>query len=109
MLVNFDLNSAKLTPDAEAKLQEFVKALQDNRLSGLHFVVAGYTDASGSERYNESLSVRRAQSVMAFLLEKGVSPARLKAIGFGESHPRVADPYDPVNRRVEMQLNTAAN
>ncbi len=109
MLVNFDLNSARLTPDARAKLEEFVKALQDNRLSQLHFVVAGYTDASGSERYNEDLSVRRAQSVMAFLLENGVKPARLKAVGFGETHPRVADPYDPVNRRVEMRLNSTTN
>ncbi len=106
MLVNFDLNSAALSPDAKAKLTEFSKALRDNRLSALSFVVEGYTDASGTRQYNDELSRRRAESVTAFLLANGIESSRLNAVGFGPSNPRVANPYDPVNRRVEMRIKT---
>lgn len=105
MLVNFDLNSAALTPDAQAKLAEFAKALKDNRLKAHTFLVEGYTDASGTVPYNDALSERRAQSVTAYLLSSGIEATRLKPIGMGESHPRVANPYDPANRRVEMRIN----
>jgi len=104
MLINFDLDSAALTPDAQKKLAEFAKALQDNRLRAHNFLVEGYTDASGSASYNEGLSQRRAQSVTAFLLSSGIESARINAIGKGETEPRAADPYDPVNRRVEMRI-----
>jgi outer membrane protein OmpA-like peptidoglycan-associated protein len=104
MLVNFDLNSAQLTPDARAKLTEFSKALKDNRLSALNFVVEGYTDASGTQQYNQGLSQRRAESVETFLLANGIESTRLSAVGLGQTHPRVPDAYDPVNRRVEMRI-----
>ena len=104
MLINFGLDSATLEPDAQAKLDEFAKALKDSRLNSLSFAVEGYTDASGSTAYNEGLSQRRAKSVTAFLLSRGVEPSRLSAIGMGENNPRSADPYDPVNRRVEMRI-----
>jgi len=104
MLINFDLDSSDLTPDARTKLAEFSKALQDNRLRSHNFLVEGYTDASGSAGYNEGLSQRRAQSVSAFLLSSGIDSARISAIGKGETEPRVDNPYDPVNRRVEMRI-----
>ena len=104
MLVNFNLDSSELAPDARAKLAEFARALQDNRLKAHAFVVEGYTDASGSTVYNDGLSQRRAQAVTAFLLANGIEPTRLSAIGLGETHPRSADPYDPANRRVEMRI-----
>lgn len=104
MSVNFELDSADLIPDARVKLGEFAKALKDNRLKAHTFVVEGHTDASGSEVYNEGLSQRRAQSVTAFLLSSGIEPSRINAIGMGETHPRNANPYDPVNRRVEMRI-----
>jgi OOP family OmpA-OmpF porin len=106
MLINFGLDSAELDMTARAELGEFAKALKDSRLSSFTFVVEGYTDASGSERYNEGLSQRRAQSVTAFLTASGVATARISAIGFGEKNPRSANPYDPVNRRVEMRIKT---
>lgn len=104
MLVNFDLDSAELTADARSKLEQFAAALKDTRLSSHNFVVEGYTDASGPESYNMGLSERRAQSVSAFLLSQGVAASRINAIGFGEQRPRVDDPFDPVNRRVEMRI-----
>ncbi|RRH97460.1 OmpA family protein [Mesorhizobium tamadayense] len=106
MMINFGLDSAQLDQTARAELDEFAKALRDNRLSTFSFVVEGHTDASGPDRYNQNLSQRRAQSVAAFLTANGVPAARLEAIGLGKSHPRVANPYDPVNRRVEMRIRT---
>ena len=60
MLINFGLDSAELDTTARAELDEFAKALKDNRLSTLDFVVEGYTDASGSAHYNEGLSERQS-------------------------------------------------
>jgi outer membrane protein OmpA-like peptidoglycan-associated protein len=105
MLINFDLDSAELTEQARANLNEFAKALQDERLRAATFIVEGYTDASGNERYNDRLSERRAEAVTAFLLANGVSVERVKAVGMGEKNPRVPNPYDPVNRRVEMRID----
>lgn len=106
MLINFGLDSAQLDSTARSELDEFAKALKDNRLSSFSFVVEGHTDASGSARYNQQLSQRRAQSVAAFLTANGIDATRLEAIGLGKTHPRVANPYDPVNRRVEMRIRT---
>ncbi|MBS3650117.1 OmpA family protein [Pseudaminobacter sp. 19-2017] len=104
MLINFDLNSAELTEQARANLNEFAKALKDDRLRAATFIVEGHTDASGDERYNDRLSERRAKAVTAFLLANGISLDKVEAIGRGESSPRVADPYDAINRRVEMRI-----
>ena len=104
MLINFELNSAELTEQARANLNEFAKALKDERLRAATFIVEGYTDASGDERYNDRLSERRAQAVTAFLLANGISLDKVEAIGMGEKNPRVPNAYDPVNRRVEMRI-----
>jgi outer membrane protein OmpA-like peptidoglycan-associated protein len=104
MLINFELDSSELTPQAMENLSEFAKALADKRLDAARFVVEGHTDASGAETYNLGLSERRARAVTAFLLEKGVSVEKVEAIGMGEKSPRVADPMDPANRRVEMRI-----
>ncbi|WP_176478430.1 MULTISPECIES: OmpA family protein [unclassified Mesorhizobium] len=106
MMINFALDSAQLDQTARTELDEFAKALKDNRLSSFSFVVEGHTDASGSDQYNQELSQRRAQSVASFLTANGIQAARLEPIGLGKSHPRVSDPYDPVNRRVEMRIRT---
>jgi outer membrane protein OmpA-like peptidoglycan-associated protein len=105
VLVNFEKNSATLTDDAVANLTEVASALADPRLSGAKFVIEGHTDASGAENYNQKLAERRATAVEEFLKNKGVSEAQMTALGMGELSPRVPDPLDPINRRVEMRLN----
>lgn len=104
MLINFDLNSATLTEQARQNLDEFAKALKDQRLASARFVVEGYTDARGSDQYNLGLSERRAESVTRFLYERGVAASRVTAVGMGKANPRVPDAFDPVNRRVEMRI-----
>lgn len=106
LLVTFEFNSATLTPEAQANLDQFAAALADQRLATAHFAVEGHTDATGSENYNLGLSERRAAAVVAYLTAKGLAPDRFAAEGFGKLKPRVADPYDPQNRRVETRLTT---
>jgi outer membrane protein OmpA-like peptidoglycan-associated protein len=105
VLVNFEKNSATLTDDAIANLSEVAAALADPRLSGAKFLIEGHTDASGAETYNQRLAERRATAVEEFLKSKGVSESQMSALGMGELSPRVPDPFDPINRRVEMRLN----
>ena len=102
--VTFNVDSADLTDDAKANLGEFSKALKDARLAAAKFAVEGYTDASGSETYNMSLSERRAKSVVDFLAAQGVDTAMLSPQGFGETSPKSSDPLAPENRRVETRL-----
>ena len=70
-------------------------------------VVAGYTDSTGSNTYNQKLSEDRANSVANFLINKKVNTARLDVIGFGEKNP-IADNKSKqgrsLNRRVEITL-----
>lgn len=105
MLVTFELNSDQLTPEAQANLTEMAGALADDRLRDAKFLVEGHTDALGAETYNDKLSERRALRVAEFLVAKGVAADRLTSLGLGEGNPRTEDPFDPLNRRVEMKLN----
>lgn len=104
MVIHFELNSADLTSEARNTLAEYARALHDNRLRAHSFVVEGHTDALGSAEYNLALSQRRAQSVATFLIANGVDNDRLQALGKGMASPRVDNPYDPVNRRVELRI-----
>ena len=103
--LTFDKNSATLTEAAVTNLLQVAEALRNDKLQDAKFLIEGHTDASGSEVYNASLSERRADAVVSFLVEQGISPDRMVAVGMGESSPRVPDPLDAVNRRVEMRLN----
>lgn len=105
MLVTFELNSDQLTPDAVTNLTEVANALRDERLKDAKFLVEGHTDALGGEAYNDTLSQRRATRVAEFLVANGVPTERLTSLGLGEKSPRTDDPFDPLNRRVEMKLN----
>lgn len=105
VLVNFALNSASLSQATSKNLTQVAIALNDERLRGAKFVVEGHTDARGSSDYNARLADARAAAVVAFLVTQGVSPDRMTALGLGEAAPRVPDPNDPVNRRVEIRLN----
>jgi OOP family OmpA-OmpF porin len=104
LLVNFEFNSDQLTAAAKENLDQFAKALVDPRLKGQNFEIDGHTDAVGAELYNQGLSERRANSVVAYLASQGLDAATLKAKGFGKTRPRVADPFSAENRRVETHL-----
>lgn len=105
MLVTFELGSAELTEDTKQSLAVFVQAMNDDRLATVNFAVEGHTDGRGTDVYNDELSQARAAAVKLFLVNQGVSPDRLTAIGLGETQPRTANVFDPQNRRVELRVN----
>jgi peptidoglycan-associated lipoprotein len=105
MVINFQKDSAELTPDAQRNLNSIAAALADPRLGDQSFKVEGYTDASGSDSHNMKLSKARAGSVETYLVSKNIPAERLSAIGLGKSQPRTEDPLDPQNRRVELKLD----
>lgn len=104
-LVFFDWDRADLTDRARQIIAEAAQAT--TRVQVTRIEVNGYTDRSGTARYNQGLSVRRAQSVANELVRLGVPRASITTQGFGESNPLVptADGVrEPQNRRVEIIL-----
>jgi len=104
LLVTFDFNSDHLTSSARENLDQFALALKDPRLATQRFAIDGHTDATGSENYNLGLSERRAKAVVGYLEARGIDATKLVPRGYGKTKPRVADPFDAVNRRVETRL-----
>lgn len=101
--IPFEVNSSELKPEARRQLDHLVDALLRDTLKEFRFQVAGHTDASGTAEYNLDLSERRAQTVMQYLVEHGVSPDRLVAVGYGEEKPlHGGNPEHSDNRRVEI-------
>lgn len=102
--VEFEFDSAKLSPKATQILDELARALQSPDLSAGRFQLTGYTDASGRAAYNLKLSKARAESVRDYLVSKGgIAASRLEAGGKGSEN--LLDPANPtsgVNRRVEI-------
>jgi len=102
--VTFEFNSFRLTPLAERQLAEVGKALSKPGFRKSRFVIAGHTDAVGSEQYNQSLSERRADTVIGYLEHNyGLTDIELSAVGWGESRllPGI-EPDSAENRRVEI-------
>jgi outer membrane protein OmpA-like peptidoglycan-associated protein len=102
-LVFFDWDKATLTDRA----RQIVKEAADNstRVQVTRIEVNGYTDTSGTPRYNQGLSVRRAQAVANELVRDGVPKDVISIQGFGETHllvPTGPGVREPQNRRVEI-------
>jgi outer membrane protein OmpA-like peptidoglycan-associated protein len=103
--VLFEVNGAELQPGAQTellRLAEYLKRNPDRKI-----LIEGHTDNTGSSEYNLQLSELRARSVESFLLGSGVSPDRVRALGFGETRPEA--PNDSAsgrqqNRRVEIVI-----
>ena len=104
LAVNFEFNSARLTPDGELILDNLGHALQDPKLGASRFAIGGHTDGVGSAGYNKTLSEQRAEAVRNYLIERYDIPAdRLTAEGFGLTQLLdSANPASAVNRRVEI-------
>ncbi len=101
--INFVSGSATLSDGGQQLAQTFLRAVKSPRLSGKRFLIAGHTDASGSRAFNISLSKRRAQAFVDYLVEQGATRAQFDVKGFGFDRPLPGTPAGaPANRRVEV-------
>lgn len=102
--IHFGFDTAVLAPEDVPALVTLGRALGDPRLRGEAILIAGHTDAKGSDEYNQVLSERRADAVKRFLVVNfGLAPEKLLAVGFGRQQLKNrADPLAADNRRVQI-------
>ena len=101
----FDVGKSTIRPESATVLNNIVNVL--NKYKNSKFSVEGYTDTSGNKDKNQRLSEDRAYSVKAYLVDKGINPARLSAKGFGPEKPIASNKTKrgrELNRRVEINL-----
>ena len=103
LVIQFDLDSAKLKPDSKPLLSSLVEAMKNDRLAAIKFKIEGHTDAQGTEQHNLKLSQSRAESVSRYLVSQGVDQYRLQSEGKGFSELIFPDkPEAAENRRVRI-------
>jgi len=103
MNIQFEFNSAKITPDSGDALQQLSIAMKSEQLQGSRFMIEGHTDAKGTAKYNLDLSARRAQSVVGYLKSQGIDIGRLEPVGKGFNELlNEEDPLAAENRRVRI-------
>ena len=103
--VNFITNKADLTGPSKSKLNELLFILIDN--PDLKIIISGHTDDVGNAESNYILSQRRANSVLNYLAEKGISKSRMSAIAYGEQQlkeNKISEDARAKNRRVEIKI-----
>ncbi len=98
--VFYDFAKWDLRPEAMVSLDKLVETLNDN--PNVTIELMSHTDSRDTEEFNLDLSQKRAQSVVEYLIEKGIAPDRLSAKGYGESTPKVVtkrmtEEYDFLN------------
>jgi outer membrane protein OmpA-like peptidoglycan-associated protein len=101
----FDTNSAVIKPGFTTTLDKISRVL--NQYGKTTVTVIGHTDNVGSDAFNQTLSEKRAQSVLDHFSSKNVNPVRLAAYGRGESQPRADNATEAgrqLNRRVELLI-----
>lgn len=103
--ITFDTNRSNLKPAFHEVLGSVALVLDEYEKTVIE--VAGHTDSTGDDSYNQALSEQRAQSVSRYLVTEGVQPVRIAAYGHGESRPVASNATAAgrqQNRRVELTL-----
>ena len=104
--IHFQIGTSKVQIDSLSILDEVVEILKQNmHINKLR--IEGHTDNEGAEKVNKKLSQKRAESVMNYLVEKGISSDRLEALGFGSEKPLASNRTKrgrSSNRRVEFTI-----
>ncbi|HET6244409.1 MAG: OmpA family protein [Bacteroidetes bacterium] len=108
--IQFNFDSYEILPDATNILNKAVRALQDN--PGIYLNIAGHTDSRGSEKYNQWLSQKRAESAKKYITSQGIQSKRINTIGYGEKNLlnkclegiSCSDSLHKLNRRTEFDV-----
>ena len=101
----FAFDKSVLQPAGKAKLEDLVSKLQGTDIEVI--VATGHTDSTGTDAYNQKLSMRRANAVKAFLVSKGLPAERVFTEGKGEKQPVASNKTAEgraKNRRVEVEV-----
>jgi outer membrane protein OmpA-like peptidoglycan-associated protein len=103
--ITFDTNRADVKPQFQPVLTQLSQSIQ--QYPGTVVQIEGHTDSTGSAAYNQTLSENRAGAVRSYMVQRGVEPTRLAAVGYGMTRP-VADNTTvdgrAQNRRVEVLI-----
>lgn len=101
----FETGKADLKTESYVELNRVIEFLQQN--PNVKIELSGHTDNVGNADFNKSLSQKRADAVMAYLVSKGIDPSRLEAKGYGMEKPvadNATDEGKAMNRRVEFTI-----
>jgi len=101
----FDYKKSELRPESIYELNRLVQLL--NEVPTLKIEISGHTDNIGTAEYNKELSVKRANSVINYLIKKGISPSRLSFVGYGFEKPISSNETEEgrqMNRRSEFRI-----
>ena len=82
----YDFNKATLRPESQTALDELVKLLNEN--PNVTIELSSHCDYKGSSAYNKLLAQRRAESVVNYLVDKGIARDRLSPVGYGKEKPK---------------------
>ena len=97
--VLFTFNKSTLKPEGQQALDQLYSQLSSMDPKDGSVVVLGFTDRIGSEQYNQKLSEKRAQSVVDYLVSKGIPSNKISARGMGKSNPVTGNTCDSVKGR----------
>lgn len=108
--VHFEFDESRITSDAERALRQKVDVLRASPAVRLR--IEGHADERGSVEYNLALGNRRAQSVVDFLTQQGISAGRFETTSYGEERPLVNRSDEEawaMNRRAEFVIIAGGN
>ena len=104
-ILYFHTDSDELTDASKAELEHVIAEIRSRPLPDI--VVIGHTDTIGARRYNDRLSLARAERMREMLVERGIPASRIQARGRGEREllvPTANEVHEPRNRRVEINV-----
>lgn len=103
--VFYDFDKSTLRKESICELNLLVRILKE--YSSMRIELSSHTDNKGAEKYNLDLSQRRSQSVLEYLVSKGINANRLQAVGYGFSNPIASNDSEAgrqMNRRTEIKI-----